>query len=457
MNVPQQTLDNLQCSGHTIATPFRFELPDSSQLHCTTVLRLLPGKRIVLRAEHAGKIVLAKIFYDVKNWQKEINGYGLLQQTGVLTPALLASHPVGQGGVCLYEFIDDADPLDKLWKKSGTAKKSSLLDMLLATLQQCYQHKVLQQDLHLGNFLLQDKQLSLLDPASCIRFNSTATQQENLALLLAQLPFADWAIAQEKCRAMFPALAGDGLTQLARQCWHKRQQDYLKKVFRECSDIADISAGSLRILCQREWLAGSLGNSLRDPAALTANANVLKNGNSAKVFLTETAGKKIVIKQYINKDWLRKIRRSFRPSRAARSWYFAHAFNFAGIHVPAPVALIEQKSGPFVTSAWFISEYSAGQDLLSCWQEREPTVEELACIHDLFLSLQIIRTSHGDMKATNLIADGGKISLIDYDGAKEHHNARSLLRAMNQDKQRFLQNWSGNVALQEKLTGLMAL
>ena len=450
-----QTLVSLQNNNRNISTPFRIALPDGSELLCIDMLRLLPGKRMVMRAEYGGNAVLAKLFFDTRNLQKELDGFSLLEKTGTATPALLASFRMEQGGVCLYQFIENAEPLDVLWQKNGAAKKAVLLEKLLPALQQCYQQQVLQQDLHLGNFLLQAETLFVLDPASCKTFSNENEQRDNLALLLAQLPFADWQPALEKIQTVFPAIADNDLTKQAQQQWRQRQKNYLQKVFRECSDVADFGSGSLRVLCRRQILSETLAACLRNPQSLIDGSTLLKNGNSAKVFLTEIDGRKLAVKQYINKDWLRKIRRAFRPSRAARSWYFSHAFSFAGIRVPAPVALIEQKVGPFVTSAWFICEYSDGKDLLTCWNEREPNVEELSCIHSLFLSLQIIRSSHGDMKASNLISDGARISLIDYDGAQEHSNQSSLTRALAQDKQRFLQNWVDNAALQKKLIELL--
>lgn len=451
----EKTLPELQRHHRSINVPFSIVLPDSSVLLCTDMLRLLPGKRMVMRAEHQGSAILAKLFFDTRHLQKELEGYALLCKTGVATPTLLADFRIGHGGICLYQFIDNAVALDALWQKSGAAKKLLLLRQLLPALQLCYQQQVLQKDLHLGNFLWRDDAVWVLDPASCNTFKKSAEQLDNLALLLAQLPFADWQPALEVMHENFPAIRDGDLTRQAQQCWQQRQAHYLQKMFRECSDVADLSAESLRILCRRTLLTDTLTAHLHDPATLMTGATVLKNGNSAKVFLTEIDGRQLVVKQYINKDWLRKIRRAFRPSRAARSWYFSHAFSFAGITVPTPVALIEQRSGPIVTSAWYICEYSVGKDLLTCWQEREPHVEELACIHALFLSLQIIRTSHGDMKASNLLSDGARISLIDYDGAREYRRPAALARALAADKQRFLQNWADNTVLQQHLKELL--
>ncbi len=477
---PLQTLAALQHYGRAIPLPFALVLPDGSSLHCTQVLRVMPGKRLVVRATHQGDIVLAKLFFSERHWQQELDGFSLLNATGVTTPALLAHHHLPdnsnhRGGVCLYEFIDSAIPLDLAWQTAREASKAALFDLLLPVLQQCYLHQVLQKDLHLGNFLLagnpstdnpstdspptgnalKESPLIVLDPASCSRFTQPAEQQDNLALLLAQLPFTDWPMALEKIGAHFPSVDNTALAKQAQQHWRQRERAYLQKIRRDCTDVADLSKHALRILCRRNQLNEAMAARLGEPSTLHTRATLLKNGNSAKVFLLDIGGKKIVAKQYINKDWLRKIRRAFRPSRAARSWHIAHALAFAGITVPAPVALIEQKTGPLVTSAWYLCEFNPGRDLLASWQEREPSDGELEALQALFVLLQRSGISHGDMKATNLITDGEHLALIDYDGARQHAQQKTLARALAADKQRFLQNWEDRPALQQRLADLL--
>jgi tRNA A-37 threonylcarbamoyl transferase component Bud32 len=124
----------------------------------------------------------------------------------------------------------------------------------------------------------------------------------------------------------------------------------------------------------------------------------------------------------------------------------------AGIDVAAPVALVEQRCGPFVSAAWFVSAYVEGDDLLSCWEKREPTPHELAAIASLFQGLANSRILHGDMKASNLISAGEKVFLIDFDGAKIASNQAMLAR----DKHRFLRNWD-NPPLIQSLSGILAL
>lgn len=468
--VPLQTLASLQQVGRDIPLPFALALPDGTSLHCSQVLRVMPGKRLVVRATHQGETVLAKLFFSDRHWQQELDGFSLLNDTGVITPTLLSHHHVpnnssNSGGVCLYEFIDSAIPLDLVWQTAREASKAALFDLLLPLLQRCYQHHVLQQDLHLGNFLLsgnmksgntlKENPLIVLDPASCSRFTQATEQQDNLALLLAQLPFTDWPMALEKICAHFPSVDNAALAKQAQQQWRQRERAYLQKIRRDCTEVADISQHGLRILCRRDQLNEAMAARLGEPSALHTHATVLKNGNSAKVFLLDIDGKKIVAKQYINKDWLRKIRRAFRPSRAARSWHIAHALAFAGITVPAPIALVEQKFGPLVTCAWYLCEFMPGRDLLASWKEREPTDGELETLQALFVLLQRSGISHGDMKATNLITDGEHLALIDYDGARQHAQQKTLVRALATDKQRFLQNWADKPVLQKRLADLL--
>ncbi|MEZ5538748.1 MAG: lipopolysaccharide kinase InaA family protein [Pseudomonadales bacterium] len=452
MMPPVTTLRALQYAAREIATPFSLALPDGSRLLCTDVLRLLPEKRIVLRATLGEKTVLAKLFFDAANWQKEITQYALLENTGVKTPELLTQYTLEQGGVCLYSFIDQAQPLDLLWQQADEEKKKRYLDLLLPCLQTLWQQKILQQDLHLGNFLLQGNDtLWMLDPASCKHYTHASEQQNNCALFLAQLPLSDWSFVAQHCQF------DDAIQTLAAKQWQLRLKNYQKKILRDCTEIADISPhNNLHILCRRAFLNDAWRDLLQNPSTLQQDAVMLKNGNSAKVFRIEVNGAAFVVKQYINKDWLRKLRRAFRVSRAARSWHFAHALAFAGVRVPKPVALIEQKTGPIVTSAWFISEYCADTDLLTRWQTQEPTKAELHNLRALFNALLQLRSHHGDMKATNLLSDGNTLAVIDYDGAQQHRHSSTLNKALQKDRQRFLQNWADKPQLQQRLAEWIA-
>lgn len=440
MSLPVLTLATLRDSRRQVAAPFRVSLPDNSVLECNDILRVLPGKRIVARATHNGNPVIAKIFFQIRNLQQETDGYQLLQTTGVRTPALLRTIPFDEGGICLYALLPDAIAFDAVWRRADPAHKEIRLQELLAILAQLASAKVFQADLHPGNFLYSGDTLFALDPASCARDENDKALGDTLALLLAQFPPHDWALVADGISAHCPAIATDTLQQHARGKWQVRKKNYLEKIFRDCTDVVDLSRGKFRILCQREQLSDTLAARLQDPATLAAGAKILKDGNSAKLFLLEIDGKQFVAKQYLDKDWSRKLRRALRPSRAARSWYFSHALAFAGVDVPAPVALIEGSSR-WNRDAWFVSECITGHDLLSHWQQLEPADREIASIRNLFSVLAFAQMSHGDMKATNLISRDGTVFVIDYDGMQEHRTQYSLQNALARDRTRFLRNW----------------
>ena len=233
MMPPVTTLRALQYAAREIATPFSLALPDGSRLLCTDVLRLLPEKRIVLRATLGEKTVLAKLFFDAANWQKEITQYALLENTGVKTPELLTQYTLEQGGVCLYSFIDQAQPLDLLWQQADEEKKKRYLDLLLPCLQTLWQQKILQQDLHLGNFLLQGNDtLWMLDPASCKHYTHASEQQNNCALFLAQLPLSDWSFVAQHCQF------DDAIQTLAAKQWQLRLKNYHDIFYRQLQQQA---------------------------------------------------------------------------------------------------------------------------------------------------------------------------------------------------------------------------
>lgn len=439
--------------GRALQLPFDLSLPGGTA-RCETLLRILPGKRLVLRAQYRGEAVLLKIFFQAKHCREELAGYQLLHGTGVCTPALLDSHvaddAADSGGVCVYQYLAQGQPLDGLWQTAELPHKQQLLLQLLQQVRQCHAAQVMQQDIHLGNFLLADGVLYMLDPASCTRVSRRSAIDENLALLLAQLPAEDWQMMLMQCDKP------GRLCRLALKHCRNRQRNYLRKIQRDCTEVADLSAAGMHILCRRDALTPALAAYLQAPTTWPADAVLLKPGNSAQVFRIRCGEQDLVVKQYRNKDWQRSLRRLLRSSRAARAWQFAHLLQQAGIDVPAPVALIEKKRGPLVTASWYLCQYRQGDDLLGAWAERAPSVSEKQVIQRLFRQLQQAGISHGDMKGSNLLSDGERIALIDYDGARLHGSSRAAQHALTEDKKRFLRNWADQPALQKMLAELVA-
>ena len=59
----------------------------------------------------------------------------------------------------------------------------------------------------------------------------------------------------------------------------------------------------------------------------------------------------------------------------------------------------------------------------------------------LFATLHRLKISHGDLKATNLLWQDGKIIVIDLDALRQHNSTSGYARAWRRDRARLLRNW----------------
>jgi tRNA A-37 threonylcarbamoyl transferase component Bud32 len=138
--------------------------------------------------------------------------------------------------------------------------------------------------------------------------------------------------------------------------------------------------------------------------------------------------------------------RALRRSRAWISWQNAHRLELLGIATPRPLAMRENRAGPFRQGAYLVTEWTSGESLqawllrygpagIPDWLDRE--------VSRLFAIMWLGRVSHGDMKATNLIVCGEQLQLIDLDALRRHRCKRFFKAAYGKDLQRFMDNWQG--------------
>src|SRR5690606_17044245 len=115
--------------------------------------------------------------------------------------------------------------------------KEKILRQLLALLQSLYTSNVCQEDLHLGNFAFAGDRLLVLDPASCRSLKDDTDKKENLGLLLAQWPLESWPLVVAAICEYFPEFTVEEVEVCGRRRWKKRLQDFLEKIYRECSYV----------------------------------------------------------------------------------------------------------------------------------------------------------------------------------------------------------------------------
>lgn len=180
-------------------------------------------------------------------------------------------------------------------------------------------------------------------------------------------------------------------------------------------------------------------------AIIDSCGQVLKHDRTTTVSKIEGDGMVWVVKRYNTKNAWHAVRRTLRRSRALNCWEMSGRFLAAGIKVPARIACIENKLGPFHGRSFFVCEYVDAEDLISFLKNRNDPGDMTFIsgkIEALFDALRASRIIHGDMKATNILVSAERnLTLLDLDAARQPADTRTFERGHAQDRSRFLRNW----------------
>jgi tRNA A-37 threonylcarbamoyl transferase component Bud32 len=436
-------------------------------VRCFQLLRNLPGKRQVYRAQWGGQPVVAKVFSPcqkaLKYWRREKRGIVTLMQKGILTPEILHSGSLvdNDGLVIILPFIAGAQTALERWQlASSDQTRRELIFLLVGVLAAHHQASLVQRDLHLGNFLVRGKQVFTLDGSDVVLSRKGLSLQQsldNLGLLFAQFfpgydRFAETGL-RLYCRLREMVYDKNLLTNLQTRIEvqrRKRRQRQLRKIFRECSAVVCHQTGSQTILCRRNYFSETMVAFLADPDRYLEGKKVelLKDGNSSTVARVKIDALDLVVKRYNIKNVYHGLKRAVARTRASKSWENAHRLNFYGIETASPVAMVENLRGTAPRISYFISEYVEGvpcEDFFKSnrfpREERERAAKQVAALLARLHGLQI---RHGDLKASNIIiADRGPV-LVDLDAMREYASAGSFHQAGVRDVQRFMRNWEGD-------------
>lgn len=456
----------LRAAGRSPALPFRIALDDGRELDMLRLLRVLPGKRLVGEALVDGQRVLAKLFIangSARHWQQECAGIEALRAASVPTPPAVAALALAGGGhVLLTEFLAPAESLDQACSRlatrpPGDTVTTALLLPALAMLGKMHAAGLVQEDLHLGNFLNSKGQLFVIDgdAVRSLTAGKPLTDLQaarNLAILLAQLP-AEWDAQRQPLLSAYSAAAGlarpdeELLQREVADVRARRLNDFLAKSVRDCT-LFSVKRSFGRFSAAVRSAADSLAPLLAAPDAAMRRGQLLKDGGTCTVTKVAASGRPLVVKRYNLKSTRHAVSRLWRPSRAWHSWREGHRLQFLGIATPAPLALVEERIGPLRRRAWLITEYCPGKNLLEhLAADCAPPDAEAAALTGLFAAMQRMLISHGDLKATNLLWHEERLLLIDLDATTQHRSPAAWQRAWRRDRARLLRNWPQDSAL----------
>lgn len=462
--------------------PLTFSLPGDvggAKLVCKTVVRTLPGKRLVCLAAWGEQEVFAKIFLDPKDakrhWQREQRGIQALLDNNILTPPLLYSGPalnllVGalrpeSNYLLVLKRIAPAITLGEAWKAADVQARLGLLRAMVTVLAAHHHAGLMHTDTHFGNFLLQNQDIFTLDGDRVEVFDAPLNRKRSLhslGLLFGQLTSGydgcidDIFTGYLKLRGWSEYATDKArLKSEINSTRNYRKGKFIKKIFRECSAFICRKDNRQIMVYDRTHDSANMRRLVQDPDYFMNGTacKLIKRGNTATVGIVDIDGRTLVIKRYNIKGFWHGLKRAMRRSRAAISWRNAHLLNFYGIATPAPIALIEKRLGPLRRVSYFISAYVEGSNCAHYFKDnrltgggQEDMVKKLVTV---LAKLAQANISHGDLKATNIIISEGNPVLLDLDAMRQHSTTGSFYRTFARDIRRFLKNWDTDVALQQ--------
>lgn len=461
----QQMRDDLE-------VPFSIELEDGV-LQCNRLLRILPGKRIVVAGRLAGEAIVAKLFFANKgakrHMRREMHGTRLLEQAKILTPAILYHGKTEIAGLYAVVFAGLQPTVDTsaVWKGDDANSVKQLLHAMQEIVVRQHQFGIRHHDLHPNNFILVKDYLYTLDAYS-VKGKvgqsgvSRAQSIDNLAKVYSQLYLKyDHLILDafdkycgQRGWQRHPELERQLLGAVKKwRCY--RMKNAVNRALRNCSDNVVKKSFHCFMACKRESYTPAMQAFLGKPEPFIRGQHweMLKDGNSSTVIKIFLDNRELVVKRYNIKNWQHYLRRCWRKSRAVKSWCNAHVLSSLGIMTPKPIACLEMRKGPLRGTAYYVSEYESGMLLSDFFAEslgdNDERFELAKNMISLLEALAMVQISHGDMKATNFILRNMQPVTVDLDSLRVHRSMRSFARAFKKDLARFVKNWHDQHAVKK--------
>lgn len=426
---------------------------------CTKSFRLLPGRRLTALASCENKQYVVKIFSNTQRAQAEfsmeLTGYDLLQARSYVLPERLYHGAANEGvNIIVYQYVSQSRTLSDVFKGSdsqGAGRKH--LMQLIELVARLHKDGLIHEDPHLENFLVKDKDITVLDYGAVRQVQNEHLHSLNLALFVAQFP-KTWHVEPLWLDTYLASQgrASDDVYRHALLKLIKRQQDtrerrFLKKIYRQCTDYDVRSSLYGRIVYRKDAINAELLERISDIQGVFDgdHVNYLKQGRSSTVAEITAGNECFVVKRYNVKHIGHRIKHTLRESRASRSWRNSHLLVLRGLATAEPVAMVECVKGRHKGVSLFVMRQVAGitsddyfrQDAVTVETKNEVAIHMLKMLGELAAQGIV----HGDLKSTNFIIRNDRPVLVDLDAMKVIKNVRALVKGVNKDRARFRENW----------------
>lgn len=210
-------------------------------------------------------------------------------------------------------------------------------------------------------------------------------------------------------------------------------------------ETVNIQRWNKYICCQKRFFSSSMCALFEDLDEALANSTLLKNDATSTVGTLLIDDQQIVIKRSNTKGLVHFIRRLFQTSRARINWNFAQHLPTINVATFEPIAVVEERFGPFCGRSYFVCSHLKGTDALHYFahgalpQQDWPMVAKEIVL--LIKRLASGKLYHQDLNLSNIILINNKPFLIDLDSMRHYKfrwRTESLLKKL---WRRFMENW----------------
>lgn len=155
-----------------------------------------------------------------------------------------------------------------------------------------------------------------------------------------------------------------------------------------------------------------------------------------------------LLKRFNLRGALHTLTRVLLFTRGSRSWAYGRELLHAGINTARPLAMVEDRLGPFRFRSFVLTEHVAGTPLPEFLEPTSLSTLELDQLATQFAriwhTLGELRIVHGSMHAENfLVTPDGQLTLINLDGTWRHWFDLTYLHRRDRDWLRFMKQWRG--------------
>jgi tRNA A-37 threonylcarbamoyl transferase component Bud32 len=410
-------------------------------LLCTALLRVIPGRRKVYEAMWNDKSVIAKVFSHKfsarRHLKREWRGLSFLASRGLSAPKPLfyGQTEDKRWAVVVEKIADSSTVLDVFKETQDPDKELDLLVSVCKELAKQHSKGVLQEDLHLGNFLLRGDNVFTLDAGQMRFLRREAGRKSSisqLAMLASCLPDTNTESISTLCKEYFNARRwrlgkSDQISFQKQLAVHRKRtlRKGLKKCLRTSKRHLRVKTGRYIAVFDRDFCQEvNPPDFIKQIDALMNEGQILKNGNTCYLSHLMWNGKDVVVKRYNHKGFIHSLRHTIKRSRARRGWLHGHRLAMLDIATPKPLAYIEQLKKKLVWKSYLVTEYVEGQKLYDFLRNSNIAEEQRSIamrqVQNLLDKIGKYRITHGDLKHTNILITDNGPTITDLDGMKVH-------------------------------------